>query len=269
MLLDARQSVVCLALCLFASSCTAGERATVDLGSGRDPSTVGNPAQSPGDSGNAAQQDAGPCGEIVEAAKALLDSHRTCQLDADCRDEAIVSPCPAPVQCAVFVRKDTDVLWSESTKLEAQHQASCGKCAAAKCPAHETTRAYCDATKHCAGRKLPAAGATDAGSAPTPTVDASVVPVATDARVASPGTSTQSDAGSSSASPYACKVNLDCTIKDVGNCCGYYPRCANANATFAPPVCTGGQAGVCGFPSIDSCECRQNTCVSLQAGNPI
>lgn len=266
---DASRSVVCLALLCFACSCTAGERPTVDLSAGSDPSTVGNPRQNPADSSTTTEVDAGLCGAIVQAAKALVESHRTCQVDTDCRDEAIVSPCPAPVQCSLFVRKDTDVLWSESTKLEAQHQASCGKCAAAKCSARETTRAYCDATKHCAGRKLPASGADDAGRAPTPIVDASVNPVAADAGVTTPGTSPQSDAGSSSASPYACKVTLDCTIKDVGNCCGYYPRCANANATFAPPVCTGGQAGVCGFPSIDSCECRQNTCVSLQGGNPI
>jgi hypothetical protein len=199
---------------MFACSCTAGERETVDLSSGGDPSTVGNPTQNPGDSGATSQQDAGHCGAIVEAAKALLDSHRSCQLDADCRDEAIVAPCPAPLQCAVFVRKDTDLLWSAATKLDVEYGASCGRCGPPKCPARETTRAYCDATKHCAGRELLASAATDAGSAPTRGVDASVNPVGTDARVATP-TSPQSDAGSSSASPYACRVNLDWAGKPI------------------------------------------------------
>jgi len=81
-------------------------------------------------------------------------------------------------------------------------------------------------------------------------------------RDAAPADASQ-DAGSS---PYACQTNNDCTIRDVGNCCGYYPRCANANAIFTPPSCSGGQAGVCGFPAIDSCTCRQNVCRSLQAG---
>lgn len=268
MLLDARQSVLCLALLTIACSCTAGEREAVDLSSGSDPSTVGNPPQNTADSSTASERDAGRCGAIVDAAKALLESHRTCQVDADCRDEAIVAPCPAPVQCAVFVRKDTDVLWSASKKLEVEYQASCAGCATAKCGARETTRAYCDANKRCAGKKLPASAVTDPGATLPPAVDAGLLPVAADAGATTPGTSPTADAGSG-ASPYACKQNLDCVITNVGNCCGYYPRCANVSATFAPPVCTEGQAGVCGFPSIDSCECRQNVCVSLQAGNPI
>jgi hypothetical protein len=67
-------------------------------------------------------------------------------------------------------------------------------------------------------------------------------------------------------SPYACETDNDCTIRDVGNCCGFYPRCANANAVFTPPDCSGGTVGACGFPAIDSCTCRQNLCRSLQAG---
>jgi hypothetical protein len=68
------------------------------------------------------------------------------------------------------------------------------------------------------------------------------------------------DAGS----PYECSVDLDCAIRDVGSCCGYYPRCANVNAVFAAPACPPGQAGVCGFPAIDHCECRSGRCAGFQ-----
>jgi hypothetical protein len=69
--------------------------------------------------------------------------------------------------------------------------------------------------------------------------------------------------------PFACRQASDCAVKNVGNCCGYYPRCANVDATFSPPDCSAGQVGVCGFPEITSCDCRANSCVSLQNGNPL
>jgi hypothetical protein len=65
---------------------------------------------------------------------------------------------------------------------------------------------------------------------------------------------------------YTCSASTDCVVRNVGNCCGYYPRCVNANATITPPDCSGGQGSVCGFPVIDSCECRANRCISLQGG---
>jgi hypothetical protein len=263
-MLDARPSVLWLALLLLACTSDAPERDMVELSGGTEPSSVGDPGQHPADSSTA---DAAPCAALVESAKVLLESHTTCQVDADCRDEAILAPCPAPPQCSVYVRKDTDVLWSAATKLELDYLHGCGRCAAVKCSARETTRAYCDPTKHCAGRKQPASSMADA-AAPEPRSDAGARPVTTDASSAAADASLANDAGSG-ASPYACKANLDCVITNVGNCCGYYPRCANVNATFAPPACTGGQTGVCGFPTIDSCECRQNSCVSLQAGSPI
>ncbi|HEY6880836.1 MAG TPA: hypothetical protein VI299_22585 [Polyangiales bacterium] len=94
---------------------------------------------------------------------------------------------------------------------------------------------------------------------PQPPADAGRVPDASAVSDASVG-----DGGS----PYACQTGNDCTVRDVGSCCGYYPRCANVNAVFVRPVCNG-TAGVCGFPVIDSCACVQGTCVSLQAGTPV
>ena len=63
---------------------------------------------------------------------------------------------------------------------------------------------------------------------------------------------------------YSCTVDADCIVKDVGNCCGAYPRCVNKDSGTPPPYCPPGFYSVCGFPVIESCACRQNTCRSLQ-----
>lgn len=65
---------------------------------------------------------------------------------------------------------------------------------------------------------------------------------------------------------YACVTDNDCAIRNVGSCCGYFPRCANANAIFTTPSCAPGMGGTCAFPPIDSCRCELNACVSLRAG---
>jgi len=68
----------------------------------------------------------------------------------------------------------------------------------------------------------------------------------------------------------SCKVDADCAVKDVGNCCGYYPQCVNKDSpTFPRQVkadCKAkGMSSVCGFAEIDSCECVENRCEA--AGN--
>ncbi|KAF2841041.1 hypothetical protein M501DRAFT_931011, partial [Patellaria atrata CBS 101060] len=65
---------------------------------------------------------------------------------------------------------------------------------------------------------------------------------------------------------YTCTVSSDCAIINRGNCCGYYPVCANAKAQFTPKdACPGpGYVSVCGFPEISACECRQGGCYALQ-----
>lgn len=65
---------------------------------------------------------------------------------------------------------------------------------------------------------------------------------------------------------YSCTQNLDCEIKDVSNCCGYYPECVNKNAivnsTFVMEECQKeALGGACGFPSINTCKCENNLCV--------
>lgn len=68
--------------------------------------------------------------------------------------------------------------------------------------------------------------------------------------------------------PYACDEDSDCVIKDVHNCCGYYPRCVNKD--YEPDIkavekecAEKGRVSVCGFPQITSCKCVGNKCVSM------
>jgi hypothetical protein len=67
---------------------------------------------------------------------------------------------------------------------------------------------------------------------------------------------------------YTCQTNADCAVKDIGNCCGYYPACVNRNSpTFPDQVkaqCAAeGMMSVCGFPSISGCQCVDNRCEAV------
>ena len=69
----------------------------------------------------------------------------------------------------------------------------------------------------------------------------------------------------------SCKSDADCAVKDVGNCCGYYPVCVNKDSPTDPAgvqaQCRAqGRVGVCGFPSIASCQCRNGQCESAGSG---
>jgi hypothetical protein len=62
-----------------------------------------------------------------------------------------------------------------------------------------------------------------------------------------------------------CVTDADCAVKNVGNCCGYYPACVNRNSpTFPDRVkaeCVRkGEYGVCGFPQIKGCACVEGRC---------
>ncbi len=63
----------------------------------------------------------------------------------------------------------------------------------------------------------------------------------------------------------SCKSDADCVVKDVGNCCGYFPRCVNVNAKVDPKAvqaqcARSGVASVCGFKPVEGCECVQGEC---------
>ena len=63
----------------------------------------------------------------------------------------------------------------------------------------------------------------------------------------------------------ACSSDADCTVKDVGNCCGHYPACVNVDSPTDPEGVRArcgknGMASVCGFPVIASCQCVAGRC---------
>lgn len=63
----------------------------------------------------------------------------------------------------------------------------------------------------------------------------------------------------------SCTRDADCTIKNVGNCCGHYPACVNVDSPTDPEAVQAqcartGMASVCGFPSISACQCVAGQC---------
>lgn len=63
----------------------------------------------------------------------------------------------------------------------------------------------------------------------------------------------------------SCRTSADCAVKDVGNCCGYFPRCVNVNAAVDPKAvqaqcARSGMVSVCGFKPVESCECVRGEC---------
>ncbi|KAF2464235.1 uncharacterized protein BDR25DRAFT_307261 [Lindgomyces ingoldianus] len=66
---------------------------------------------------------------------------------------------------------------------------------------------------------------------------------------------------------YACEVSTDCAVVNRGNCCGYYPVCANSKAVFTKAdACPNGGVSVCGWPEISSCGCMRGLCVAVHSG---
>jgi hypothetical protein len=79
--------------------------------------------------------------------------------------------------------------------------------------------------------------------------------------------------GAAQAAPTACAVDADCTVKNVGNCCGYYPQCVNVAHQPDPAgvqaACEReGRSSVCGFPEISGCRCEAGRCVAEPGAAP-
>lgn len=69
----------------------------------------------------------------------------------------------------------------------------------------------------------------------------------------------------------SCTTDSDCAVKDVGNCCGYFPMCVNKDARTDPAAVRAqcekdGMASICGFREISACQCVDNRCESLADG---
>jgi hypothetical protein len=68
----------------------------------------------------------------------------------------------------------------------------------------------------------------------------------------------------------SCQSDADCAVKDVHNCCGYYPACVNRNAATDPErvrnLCAASDmTSICGFPDIKSCACVQGSCQASES----
>jgi hypothetical protein len=64
-----------------------------------------------------------------------------------------------------------------------------------------------------------------------------------------------------------CHTDADCTVKDVGNCCGAYPACVNVASRTDPEgvmaQCrASGRMSVCGFREITGCQCVSGQCTA-------
>lgn len=69
----------------------------------------------------------------------------------------------------------------------------------------------------------------------------------------------------------SCDSDADCQVKNVGNCCGYFPACVNKDSPTDPAAVQAecqakGVASVCGFREISACTCNAGTCESAGSG---
>lgn len=69
----------------------------------------------------------------------------------------------------------------------------------------------------------------------------------------------------------ACTTDSDCAVKDVGNCCGYYPACVNKDSpTFPEQVkaecAKSDMMSTCGFREISTCACVNGQCAASDEG---
>jgi len=73
------------------------------------------------------------------------------------------------------------------------------------------------------------------------------------------------EAQASDTTPLSCATASDCEVKNVGNCCGYYPACVHKDQAVDPDgvqarCAAEGRSGICGFPEISACACVEGRC---------
>ncbi len=71
-----------------------------------------------------------------------------------------------------------------------------------------------------------------------------------------------------------CTVASDCAVKNVGNCCGYFPACVNKDSPVDPDAVRAecernGTSSVCGWKDIQACECTQGQCRAVDGPLPV
>jgi len=72
----------------------------------------------------------------------------------------------------------------------------------------------------------------------------------------------------------SCQNDSDCVVLNVGNCCGYLPKCLNKAAKpdpqYVKALCQkNGLSSVCGFLHVTSCKCENNRCEAASQGAPV
>lgn len=106
-----------------------------------------------------------------------------------------------------------------------------------------------------------------AGGNPSP-APAAPTPVASEP---APASKTDALAETKGEVDTSCSVDADCAVKDVGNCCGYYPACVNVDSPTFPEQVKArcereGISSVCGFPEIRGCQCVEGRCAAKSTG---
>ena len=104
---------------------------------------------------------------------------------------------------------------------------------------------------------LAACTAQQAAPAAAPSPPEAAAPPVPAAAPARPGNASQPDR--------TCSVAADCEMKNVGNCCGYFPACVSKDAKVDPDAVRAecertGMSSVCGFQDIQACACEQGQC---------
>ena len=86
-----------------------------------------------------------------------------------------------------------------------------------------------------------------------------------------PAPTTSNTAGSAPQLDTRCHTDADCTVKNVGNCCGAFPACVNVASPADPAAVqaqcrASGRMSVCGFREISGCQCKQGQCTANPSG---
>ncbi|RYE94616.1 MAG: hypothetical protein EOO78_25170 [Oxalobacteraceae bacterium] len=96
-----------------------------------------------------------------------------------------------------------------------------------------------------------------------PPADTATPPAAT-------GSATSPSKGKPITVTTTCRTDADCTVKNVGNCCGAFPACVSVNSATDPKgvqaQCqASGMMSVCGFREISACQCVAGQCAAKDA----
>jgi len=87
---------------------------------------------------------------------------------------------------------------------------------------------------------------------------------------ASPPPSASRPAPASAQLDLRCRSDADCTVKNVGNCCGAAPACVNVDSPTDPAAVmaqcrASGRMSVCGSAQITGCQCVAGQCSAKPA----